>query len=390
VKLFIYAHSFAPNVGGAESYVRFLCESLVGSPHDIEITIATRTPSRGFDDAALPFRVIREPSLIQVWSAIRDADLVHLAGPVLVPLSLGLLQRKPIVVRHHGYQACCPNGLLLYEPTKSRCSGSFMERKYGTCVVCNSGVVGWRQSLAMLAWTFPRRALSHLVTTNIHNTHATLNRLDLPRSTVVYHGVADPLSTNLDSLDGKTNDPRTTVCFGYVGRLVSEKGLTVLLQAAASLHDGRVPFRLKFIGDGPERPSLASMANQLGLTDLVTFTGFKEGAQLAAEVSDVTAVVMPSIWEETAGLSAVEHMIRGRLVIASDIGGLGEMVDKAGLKCPPGDVAALASCMRRVVEDPTLAPVLGRLARQRAQDLFSRDVMVRDHMAVFTQAIQGR
>ena len=56
---------------------------------------------------------------------------------------------------------------------------------------------------------------------------------------------------------------------------------------------------------------------------------------------------MPSIWEETAGLAAIEQMLRGRLVIASDIGGLGEMVGDAAIKFPAGDAPTLADQMKK-------------------------------------------
>ena len=62
--------------------------------------------------------------------------------------------------------------------------------------------------------------------------------------------------------------------------------------------------------------------------------------------------MIPSVWEEVAPLVALEQMMQGALVIASDIGGLGEEVSGFGLKFPAGDFHALASCMRRVADEP--------------------------------------
>jgi glycosyltransferase involved in cell wall biosynthesis len=94
---------------------------------------------------------------------------------------------------------------------------------------------------------------------------------------------------------------------------------------------------------------------------------------------------MPSIWEEVAGLSAIEHMMRGRLVIATDIGGLGEVVDGAGLKFPLGDIDGLAGCMKQVIDEPSLAQALGEKARKRAQASFSEKGMLAEHLALYRE-----
>ncbi len=92
---------------------------------------------------------------------------------------------------------------------------------------------------------------------------------------------------------------------------------------------------------------------------------------------------MPSTWEETAGLSAIEQMMRGRLVIASDIGGLGEIVADAGLKFPAGDAAALADQMKKVIQHNAEVPALGKAAQARAHSLFLADRMASDHASAY-------
>jgi glycosyltransferase involved in cell wall biosynthesis len=97
---------------------------------------------------------------------------------------------------------------------------------------------------------------------------------------------------------------------------------------------------------------------------------------------------MPSVWEEAAGLAAMEQMMRGRLVIASKIGGLAETVGDAGLVCQPGDVADLARCMREVLEDRSLMTSLGRKGRERAVSLFPRERMITAHDAIYREIVQ--
>jgi len=373
MKVLLYAHAFAPKIGGAETYVMLLAKGLAAK--GISVTVATPTPQDGFDDSALPFEVVRQPNLRTLWRLIGEADIVQLAGPVFVPLLLGLLRRKPVFVEHHGYQAVCPNGLLFYEPTKTACPGHFMARRYWHCLRCNALTSGWLKSLLMLLLTFPRRWLCKKVRANIPVTHHVLKRLGLPRSQVIYHGVPE-VPENFP--------PSGTVpTFAYVGRLVSEKGLPLLLEAAKRLKEEGYEFRLLFVGDGPERKRLETMTVKMELRDRVQFTGFLRGEALEAVMASAHAVIMPSVWEETAGLAAMEHMMRGRLVIASDIGGLGEVVGEAGLKFAPGEVDALVHCLRQVLEHPNLVTELGTKARQRALRFFRWERMVEEHLTLY-------
>jgi glycosyltransferase involved in cell wall biosynthesis len=100
-------------------------------------------------------------------------------------------------------------------------------------------------------------------------------------------------------------------------------------------------------------------------------------------------MVMPSIWEETAGLAAMEQMMRGRLVIASDIGGLGEVVGESGLKFAPGDADALAARMRSVILDRSIMERYGQLARTRASVLFEQQRMIEEHARIY-RALSSR
>src|ERR1700722_3933137 len=116
VKLLIYSHYFTPSVGGVETIVTLLARKLADTSNaytngeNFKITVATQTPADAFDDRTLPFPVVRTPSLLHLWPPIRSADVVHIAGPSLLPMFLAKLARTPYVVEHHGYQAIFPNG----------------------------------------------------------------------------------------------------------------------------------------------------------------------------------------------------------------------------------------------------------------------------------------
>src|ERR1700684_3318192 len=106
-RLLIYAHAFAPKVGGVESAVMSLAMGVAKSQAGSSVTyvtVVTPTPRGELDDASLPFHVVRQPGASRLISLIRSSDVVHLAGPCFVPLAMALLLRKPVVVEHHGFQ----------------------------------------------------------------------------------------------------------------------------------------------------------------------------------------------------------------------------------------------------------------------------------------------
>jgi glycogen(starch) synthase len=388
MKVLIYTHGFAPKVGGVETYVTLLAEGL--AERAVQVTLVTPTPAGGMDDTKLSFRVVRQPSTAEIWHQLQDADIVHLAGPCLRPMLLGLALRKRIVVEHHGYQAVCPNGLLLEEPANAICPGHFMAHRYHKCLRCEATSVGWTKSVFELLLSFLRRWACKWVALNLPISHHLQKRIRLPRSRVVYYGITDlqrdtkPFHEERD----KSGMPSATVA--YVGRLVKEKGLPVLLQAARQLKTAGSGLRLKIIGDGPERANLQESVIVLGIDKEVDFTGQLQGDGLQAALEDVSAVVMPSLWEETAGLAAIEHMMRARIVIGSNIGGLGEVIADAGLRFPAGDAAALASCLQRVVDDPSLVRVLGSKARERALRFFLQQRMISEHLGLYRELLGDR
>jgi glycosyltransferase involved in cell wall biosynthesis len=264
-----------------------------------------------------------------------------------------------------------------------------MEMRYYQCLRCNTAAAGWLASVRTLLLNFPRRWLVKRVATNIAVSQNVSRRLQLPRTQVIYHGVRDPLVAQKRRI--RTELPsKGNVSFAYVGRLVSEKGLPLLLTAARRLKDMGYTFRVKFIGDGPERGPLESLADDLGLRGDVLFTGFLQGEALDLAVSDVIAVVMPTIKDPIFGLAAVEQMMCGRPVVVADSGGLAEVVGATGLKFSPGDEVGLVRCLKQVLDNPKLVSQLGRKARERALAVFSQERMVAEHLTVYRRLVGRR
>ena len=387
MKLLIYSHFFAPSVGGVETSVETLAQGLDAAPSsEMNVTVVTQTAGVPFDDSAFSFPVVRRPTIAKLWRLIRESDIVHIAGPSLAPLFFAFLARKPFVVEHHGYQAICPNGLLTYLPGRVMCPGHFQAHRYWQCFRCRNCELSAVGSLSSLLLMFPRLWLVRRAAKNVAITQHVLERHKLPRSEVIYYGIEDPLvRRSPNALAANARDP---ISFAFVGRFVPEKGIPILLQAACQLAKEGRTFTIRLIGDGPERGMLESLILRDHLENHVSITGYLRGQKLTDALSDVRVAVMPSVWEEAAGLAAIEQMMRGKLVIASDTGGLREILDEAGLRFPPGDAHALADCMRAVLRDPSLVESLGHKARERALLLFRRPRMLEGHAGVYRHLLR--
>jgi glycogen synthase len=394
MKILFYSHFFAPSVGGVENITRSLADGLSelrkpdGEPK-FELTLVTQTAAGDFDDGRLPFRVVRSPGLMGLWRWIRESEIVHVAGPALVPLILAWLLRKPTVIEHHNYQAICPNGRLVHQPDRCVCPGHFQARHFAECVRCQAKEISWLASLMNLLLMFPRHRLTRAASKNIAVAQYVFGRLALPRSSVIYHGIEDPLKGSTPHRTASSCSARDTIAFAFVGRFVSDKGIPVLLAASKLLVEEGRSFTLQLIGDGAERSKLEETIERDGMGHCVQITGYLTGANLTEALGRVDAVIMPSVWAETAGLSVIEQMMLGRAVIASDIGGLGEVVGDAGLKFAPGDADGLAACMRKVLEDPALIDALGNKARQRARLYFAKERMIEEHAKVYRHILSG-
>jgi glycosyltransferase involved in cell wall biosynthesis len=384
LRLLIYAYDWAPLVGGVQTVTKDLAEGICAwsrahVDESIDVTLMTETPGGGMDDSTFPFKVVRRPGLATLLANIWSADVVHLANPTFVPLVVAWLSRKPTVVEHHGYHSICPNGLLLYKPDNTACPGHFMAREYGKCVVCCYRSMGRMRGFRTFLLTFPRRWLCARASANVSITDHVAQRISLPRVKTIYHGVPDAGF----AISVKRATSEDCLQIAYVGRFVEEKGLPILLQAARKLKENCISFHLTLIGDGDAREKLENEVDRLGIRAGVTFTGYLTGVALDTALQKIQVIVMTSQTEESAGLAAMEHMMRAGLVVVADIGGLSEVVGEAGLKFIPGDPNSLFVRLLEIAQNSSAIENLPLAARRRALEKFAMLAMVADHVSLY-------
>ena len=162
----------------------------------------------------------------------------------------------------------------------------------------------------------------------------------------------------------------------FVGRLVERKGVTHLIEAVRRL-PAELHAHLTVIGEGPERQALEAQARAAGLERRVDIRGRVPDAELRDAYAASDVMVLPSILDargDTEGLGVVllEAMSYGIPVVASDIGGITDIIENgnSGLLVRPADADQLARALERVARDPALAARLGTAGEQRVRQAF--------------------
>jgi glycosyltransferase involved in cell wall biosynthesis len=158
----------------------------------------------------------------------------------------------------------------------------------------------------------------------------------------------------------------------FLGRLVSDKGCGLLLDAMARLGKQGFHPRLLIIGQGPEAANLADQAIALRIASQIEFTGPLSGEALVGRLNQARILVVPSLWNEPFGIVALEGIACGLSVVGSNGGGLPEAIGPCGVTFPNGDVAALTARLGELLREPTriaelLANAPAHLARHNPE-----------------------
>jgi glycosyltransferase involved in cell wall biosynthesis len=166
--------------------------------------------------------------------------------------------------------------------------------------------------------------------------------------------------------------PRPPATVIAVGRFEPLKGLDLLVRAAALLRDRGTAVRVVLVGGGDEEPALRGLAARLGLGDVVEFRGWLGSDRVFAAMREATVLAHPSIALDAMPTVLKEAIAVGTPVVASDLAGIPEILDRGrcGILVPPGDVAALAEGIGRLLADASLRQRLASAGREHAERLF--------------------
>jgi len=312
MKILFSSYVFYPSVGGIESVSKILAEEFSAAGN--EVRVITQTP--GDEIGRANYKVTRRPSLSRVITLLRGSDLFFQNNISLHTLIPALLMRKPTLVVHQTW---------------------LQDRR---------GRATWNNRL---------------------------KRAFLPRVTnvAISKAIADQISGHSFVISNPYNDAtfrllniqrdKTLV---FVGRLVSDKGADILLQALKLLQNDNLFPDLTIVGSGPEEQSLRRLASELALDRQITFLGQKSGADLSRILNRHRIQVVPSRWAEPFGVVALEGIACRCVLVGSEKGGLKGAIGPCGLTFENGNAGALALQLKRLLTEPDFCSKL----RQGAAD----------------------
>lgn len=300
---------------------------------------------------------VKVDALREETDALEGHELVHAYSPAFLPVLADL--EVPTLVTLNSYVPVCPKGDMMYRGT-TKCSGP----SAGKCVGCVAGTsLSRRQGVEdelRAAYTslgrlgFVSRNLDraddvdayHALSPHLVDDYAALG-FPADRTAVVPHFYDEAFHREPSSpLPGDGS-----LSLLYVGALQDIKGVDVLVRALPALADAGVDVELRVAGTGPLEDRLRRLADDLGVTDRITWLGYVDHAALPTEYADADAFVYPGRLDEPFGRVLLEALASGTPVVASDVGSTDYIVGDAGVRFDSGDPSALAEACRELLAD---------------------------------------
>lgn len=356
MRLLHLTSTYAPHVfGGAEKVVQCLAEHQAADGWQVGVTHLVPKPAErhqlnGVDVLPLQHRnplwledsarypgVIRKINKVATiynyltardFAAVLDSflpDILHTHSmPELTPMMWAAASRRRIQIVHtlHDFDLMCVRATLfkdgaLCSPRHLSCRVMSLPKRISHRHV--SQVVGVSQSIL-----------------DMHRKQGFFQHL--PEA--AQHVIWNPVQAKPDKMHAPPNGP---ISFGFLGRLVQEKGIDVLLDACRAMPGGN--WQVRIAGRSPTNDAdLRRRAEGLP----VVFEGFVTPKEFFRKID---VLVVPALWSEPFGLTVIEALLAGVPVIGSDIGGVGEIIRTIdeSLLVPAGDAQALAKRMSHIV-----------------------------------------
>ena len=213
-------------------------------------------------------------------------------------------------------------------------------------------------------------------------------KLNVPKEkvNVILNGMDFERNKIVDGVRSRFASPGERIVL-FVGRLVWEKGVSNLVEAAPLILKEHPEAKLVIVGEGGMQEQLRSRASSLDISHKIYITGYLTDEILRSLYQCADVLVVPSLYEPF-GFTALEGMAYGLPVVAARAGGLNEIITggKDGLLVPPGDASSIADAVNRLLGDSKLAEMISRNGESRAK-FFSSARMAVETIKVYEKAI---
>ncbi len=337
---------------------------------------------KAFALISIPYNLAEYKSLLKFIEYVRpDVAHVHNVFPLFSPSAYSALAKAkiPTIQTVHNYRFLCPNGIFftenkvceecqtrgLFSAVRKRCvRDSYLISALYATAIANA----WRTK------NIPENVSRFIVLNKF--VYEKFLAAGVPRSKLAI------CSNFIDSQI--KNIPVKKRYILYLGRLSIEKGVITLLKAVASLDD----VVLKIAGSGPEEHNLKQHVLE-GAIDRVEFVGFVQGDEKARLIAEAICTVFPSECYENCPISVLESLSHGTPVIASNIGGLPDMIEHGvtGFLFEPGNSKNLAECIRVLLADLERLKSMSQKAMDKAVSQFGPEVHYRQLIAIYTDVV---
>ena len=306
-----------------------------------------------------------------------DVVQVNIYQTQLSPLILPLLRDVPSIYYAVWYRSICPIGTKLL-PDKTVC-------EFSAGKIClKTGCLPLRDWIPLMY----QRKLQHLWQ-NVFRRIVAVSAV--VRDRLVAEGVpaTDVIWPGIPKRELEPERSETPVVV-FAGRLVKEKGVDILLRAFAEVVTKIPDAKLFIAGDGPERKRLQEFVQSLKLENSVHFTGQISQDEVERRFASAWVQVVPSLWQEPLPHVAAEAMMNGIALVASNIGGLPEIINHGvtGYLVPPGDSGKLSETITRLLGDREHSGSIGRTARQFALKHLTEEKSVDRFLNIYESVVR--
>jgi glycosyltransferase involved in cell wall biosynthesis len=223
------------------------------------------------------------------------------------------------------------------------------------------------------------------VSEDIRNFLVTQVGIDRDHVMTIHNGIDVKAYIGNFGEDRAQEKDRTKYVIGAVGSLYAVKGHTCLLKALAIVLKTQPDVVCKIAGQGHLLGQLQTEAAELGIANKVTFLGLRD--DIPEFLQNIDVFVLSSL-SEGLPLSVLEALAAGKPVVATDVGGVSEVVQDqiTGFVVPPKDPEALAARILQVMADQAMSERLGRAGREKVERDFSLDTMTKQYEALYEEA----
>lgn len=299
MKIIIVSLSYLPNVGGLENVIAGLSLEFAKRQHDL--IIYTNTKAEHIDSDNDSYKIIRKWNLFSLICKVYNCDILLEANISLKTVLAGLLYKKKWFVTHQ----------LPYSHDK-----------------------GWKGKLKDFFTYYAKNiSCSEFIRKSIKGISIVIPNFYDPQFRVINHAYRE----------------RDLI---FVGRLVSDKGCDLLIDALYELKCKKhTIFSLTIVGEGPEKIAIEKKVESLGLKSQVNFVGIQKGETLVELLNQHKVICIPSKWEEPFGIVALEALACGCEVICADSGGLPEAAGPSAHLFRNNDTYSLVSIIHKVFHD---------------------------------------